>query len=245
MNKVRRIFGFRAIALVAFAAFAVFLATPDANAQGTRRKRKPLRTPVVTTVPTTGGDAQIVSRDSDFPVQDPYQVIKPAETRPDSPTFDAAENGRALDDIRNRIAGLESMKKGDPDEKQKRLLLNLDILSRAEQRSESLRKQLFDLMEKENTIKTRLDTIEINIRPEAIERDVAFAGSLRPEDLRATKKRQMEAERTNLQSMLGEIQKTKTVIDQNLQRSEAMVEKLRLRLDKEVDDDLAEEGSKP
>ena len=139
---------------------------------------------------------------------------------------------------------MESMKKGDPDERQKRLLLNLDILNRAEQRSESLRKQLFELMEKETGIRAKLDMIEVNIRPEAIEREVAFAGTLRPEDLRAMKKKQLEVERTSLQNILNEIQKTKTVLEQNLQRSEQMVEKLRVKLDKEVDDALAAD-SKP
>jgi hypothetical protein len=124
-------------------------------------------------------------------------------------------------------------------------LLNLDILNRAEQRSESLRKQLFEMIEKESTIKTKLDLIEMSIRPEAIEREVSLAGTLRPEDLRALKKKQLEVERTNLQSILGEIQRTKLTLEQNLNRSDAMVEKLRVKLEKEIDDALADDPSKP
>ena len=37
------------------------------------------------------------------------------------------------------------------------MLLNLDILTRSEQRAETLRKQLYEAIEKESTIKTRLD----------------------------------------------------------------------------------------
>jgi len=137
------------------------------------------------------------------------------------------------------------MKKGDPDEKQKRLLLNLDILSRAEQRSESLRKQLFDLMEKETSLRAKLDIAELNLRPEAIDREVAFAGTLRPEDLRAMKKKQLEIEKASLTNILSEVQKTRTILEQNLLRSDEMVEKLRSKLDKEVDAALADDPSKP
>ncbi|NOT47586.1 MAG: hypothetical protein HOP17_07525 [Acidobacteria bacterium] len=238
-NQVRSL---RWLTAFAAASFCLILTVPDASGQGTRRKRKPTKTvstlPVMTTSST--GDAQIVSRAADFP-DDSLQTVTPEQRRPESPAFDPTETSKALDDIRNRISAMESLKKSDPDEKQKRLLLNLDILNRAEQRSESLRKQLFELMEKETAIRSKLDMIEVNLRPEAIDREVAFAGTLRPEDLRAMKKKQLEVERNGLQNILTEIQKTKTVLDQNLQRSEQMVEKLRVKLDKEVDDALTDE----
>lgn len=240
-NKIREL---RWLSLFAIAAFCVLLAVPDASGQGTRRKRKPTKTASTVPAPQPSGDAQIISRASDFP-DDSVQLVPTEQKRPELPTFDPAETSKALDDIRNRIAAMESMKKGDPDEKQKRLLLNLDILNRAEQRSESLRKQLFDLMEKESGIRAKLDLIEVNIRPEAIEREVAFAGTLRPEDLRAMKKKQLEVEKNSLTNILNEIQKTKTVLEQNLQRSDQMVEKLRVKLDKEVDDALAGDPTKP
>lgn len=244
MNSNAKMRGFGWLTVFAAAVFCVSVAVPDASGQGTRRKRKPTKTASTIPVVQPSGDAQIVSRASDFP--DESVQLVPAETRrPELPTFDPAETSKALDDIRNRIAAMESMKKGDPDEKQKRLLLNLDILNRAEQRSESLRKQLFDLMEKETGIRSKLDMIEVNLRPEAIDREVAFAGTLRPEDLRAMKKKQLEVEKASLTNILGEIQKTKTVLEQNLQRSEQMVEKLRVKLDKEVDDALASDPSKP
>jgi hypothetical protein len=243
MKTKKQTWALRWLSVFAIAAFCVMVAVPDASGQGTRRKRKPVKT--TATVPaTTPGDAQIVSRASDFP-DDSVQLVTTEQKRPELPTFDPAETSKALDDIRNRIAAMESMKKGDPDEKQKRLLLNLDILNRAEQRSESLRKQLFELMEKESNIRAKLDMIEVNLRPEAIDREVAFAGTLRPEDLRAMKKKQLEVEKNSLTNILNEIQKTKTVLEQNLQRSDMMVEKLRVKLDKEVDDALADDPSKP
>ncbi len=230
--------GFKALTAAAAMAFVFCWAVPDASGQGsTRRKRKsPVVSVPATTAPTTppAGDAQIVSRASDYS-DTAVQLVPTEQKRPELPTFDQGETSKALDDIRTRINSLESMKKDDPDEKQKRLLLNLDILSRAEQRSESLRKQLFDLMEKESGIRSKLDITEMNLRPEAIDREVAFAGTLRPEDLRAMKKKQLEIEKTSLGNILAEIQKTRLVLEQNLQRSDEMVEKLRAKLDKEVD----------
>lgn len=214
----------------------------DASGQGTRRKRVP---PVSSTpVPVPAGDAQIISRAADFPDTE-AQDQQLSQDRPEVPVTDPDETTRLIADLRSRIAGLEAAKKPDQDEKQKRLLMNMDILNRAEQRSESLRKQLFELMEKESTIKTKLDLIEVNIRPEAIEREVSLAGTMRPEDLRDLKKRQLEAERTNLQNVLTEIQKTKGTLEQSLARSETVVEKLRVRLEKEIDNALAEDPSNP
>lgn len=187
------------------------------------------------------GEAQVISRASDFPDLD-TKTIEKAEDRIDAGVAAAtSENARIIGELRSRIEGLESVKKDDQDEKQKRLLMNLDILNRAEQRSESLRKQLFDLMEKENSVKTKLDLIEMNLRPEAIERDVAFAGTLRPEALRDLKKRQLEIEKTNLTAFLAEIQKSKLTLDQNLQRSESIVERLRVKLEKEIEAALVDD----
>jgi hypothetical protein len=237
-NKI--LIGLKTVSLVIFAAFFVGVLSAEGFGQGTRRKRTPTTIPAATT-----GEAQIISRAEDFPDTDAILIPKPEAKKTPDPVSDPNETSKTIAELRSRVTGLESSQKNDQEEKQKRLLLNLDILTRAEQRSESLRKQLFEMVEKESAIKTKLDIIEINIRPEAIEREVAHAGTMRPEDLRALKKKQLEIERTSLQSILAEIQKTKIVLDQNLQRSEAMVEKLRLRLEKEIDSALADDPSKP
>ena len=232
--------GLKTVGLVVFAAVFLGILSAEGFGQGTRRKRTPTTIPAATT-----GEAQIISRAEDFPDTDAVLLPKTDTKKPADPVTDPNETSKTIAELRSRVTGLESSQKNDQDDRQKRLLLNLDILTRAEQRSESLRKQLFEMVEKESAIKTKLDMIEINIRPEAIDREVAFAGTMRPEDLRALKKKQLEIERTSLQSILAEIQKTKITIDQNLQRSEAMVEKLRIRLEKEIDSALADDPSKP
>jgi predicted nucleic acid-binding Zn-ribbon protein len=115
-------------------------------------------------------------------------------------------------------------------------------VTRAEQRSESLRKQLFDMIEKENAVKTKLDSLEYDLRPEVIDRNQAFIGSLRPEEIRAARRKSLESERANLQSLLTEIQKTRASLDASLQRSDALVERLRTKFEKEIDTALDDDS---
>lgn len=195
--------------------------------QGSRNRPKPLATP-----PPTLSGAEIISRAID-------QSDAPIVTRPDGKPADQTETDRSaeLKDLRDRIKLLEGTgKKNDYDEKQKRLMLNLDILTRAEQRSESLRKQHFEMIEKENTISSRLEQIDVDIRPEMINRALQLGGSLRPEEIREARRKSLTAERNNLQSLLVDIQTNKASLQLNLQKSEQMVEKLRLKLEKDIDD---------
>jgi len=186
----------------------------------------------------------IISRAEDFP--DSETMIVPANQEEKNATASESKdrNTITMEDLGNRIKNLEAGSKRDSDEKQKRLLLNLDILTRSEQRAETLRKQLFEMIEKESAIKTKLDLIENDIRPEAIEKSVAFAGSLRPEELRNMRRKNLEIEKTNLQSLLTEIQRTKANLDQNVQRADILVDKLRNKLEKEIDDALVDDPEK-
>jgi hypothetical protein len=223
--------------LIAFGAF--LFATVEIDAQ-TPRRRTSTPIPAPTATPSTS-EPMIISRADEFPDENPQAIPPDPNARP---AVDAASLV-TLEELGNRIKNLEAGQKVekavDPDEKQKRVLLNLDILTRAEQRSESLRKQVFEMIEKENTVKTKLDTLDYDLRPEVIERSTALIGSLRPEEIRASRRKSLEAERTNLQSLLIEIQKTRAVLDINLQRSDALVEKLRLKFEKEIDAALAED----
>jgi hypothetical protein len=120
--------------------------------------------------------------------------------------------------------------------------IRVDMLSRfrtkAEQRAESLRKERFELIEKENAMHSRLDQIDVDIRPEMIDRSVAMAGSLRPEELREARRKSLAAEKQNLTNLLNEIAITKNRLEQDILRAEALVEKIRVKLDKDIDDAL-------
>ncbi len=219
--------------------FAIFIAVVDVSGQATRQRSTPIPAPTA----TPSSEPMIISRADEFPDEN-SQAIPPDPNERRSATVEATAIS-TLEELGNRIKNLETgagaARKVDPDEKQKRLLLNLDILTRAEQRSESLRKQLFEMIEKENTVKTRLDTIDYDLKPEVIERSTNLIGSLRPEEIRASRRKSLDMEKANLQTLLNEITKTRSLLDANLQRSDALVERLRLKFEKEIDASLAED----
>lgn len=208
-----------------FAVLVFAMSCIAANAQP-KSKPKPLATPL----PTLTG-AEIISRAEDY--NEPQPTEQPVE-KPAGKT--ATTTSARIKELTERIKKLEETREATYDEKQKRLLLNLDILTRAEQRSESLRKQLFEMIEKENSIKMRLDQIDLDMRPEAIERSLQMAGSLRPEDVRENRRKTLLAEKNNLSSLLLQIQQNRSNLESSLSKSDLMVEKLRTKLEKDIDE---------
>lgn len=221
--------------LVGLAVVAVMFASGSADAQ-TRKKKKPAATPVVT-APATG-EPQVISRADD------YSETRPATEPTPIPEVSPSSSAASVADLENRIKMLETLNAKDADAKQKRLLLNLDILTRAEQRSETLRKQIFDLLEKESDIRSKMDRVDYELRPEMIDRSISFAGTLRPEELRAARRKSLESEKSNLQTLANEIAKTRSTLEATLLRSDGLVEKLRTKLEKEIDTAL-DEPQKP
>jgi hypothetical protein len=226
-KQLKNVTGFCLTVLLSVGLLAV-----DGYAQTNRRKAKPTPTPVRIPV---GAEPAVISRADDYPTV----VIEPA---PQNTDVVPASSDATIEELRERLLQLEAKSnKKDPDQKQRQLALNLDILTKSEQRSDSLRKQLFEMIEKENTIRGRIDQIDNDMRPESIERSMATVGSLRPEELREQRRRSLALEKTNLQTLLAAVQKNRTDLELNLQRSDALVEKLRVRIEKEIDDALSEE----
>lgn len=217
----------------------------EADAQQTTR-RLPAPTPRPAASPTPE-IPEIISRANDYLTSD--EIINPEDEsaektkrQTDTETESVTEQlNKRIKELNSRIKSLESNKQNQYDEKQKRLLLNMDILSRAEQRAESLRKQLFDVIDKESQIQTRLDQLGYDLRPEMLERSAAFAGSLRPEEIRETRRKSLESEKRNLENLLTQIQNSRVSLERNVQKADELVEKVRFKLEKEIDDALVDE----
>ena len=234
-----RVPGRQKLVVAVFALIALCLSVSDLDAQTKRKKKRTKRPVAAATVTSPRTEPLIISRAEDFPDGNSQPTVTERLTEP---VGTADTNSQTLEDLANRIKGLEALKKNDYDTKQKRLMLNLDILTRAESRAETLRKQFFDMIEKEGIIKAKLDQIDTDIRPDSLERSVAFAGTLRPEELRNLRKKNLDSEKSNLQALLVEIQRTRTSLDQNVQKADVLVDKLRVKLEKEIDDALVEES---
>jgi len=223
----------------------VFGSISNIDAQTKRRKKAaslPPSVPVVVSQSDMYLDGNQIVLGENPTTQPTPEIVVP---EPENKTEESGEGNASIKELNARIKSLESNKQNQYDEKQKRLLLNLDILSRAESRAESLRKQLFEMIEKENTVKSRLEQIQFDSRSEVVDRAVAMVGSLRPEEIRDQRRKSLEAEKRNLESLLTQIQTSRTTLETNVERADFLVEKVRVKLDKEIDDALAVEEEKP
>jgi hypothetical protein len=206
-----------------------------ADAQTRRRKPRPLATPVPTLT-----DAQIISQAGDNP--DPDQV----QPQPTETPKKASTTSTRLSDLDGRVKRLEGgAPAADPDAKQKRMLLNLQILNGAEQRAENLRKQVFEMIDKENAVQKRLDEIAYQIQPAVIEHELQMSGSMRPEEVRENRRKQLAAEQTTQQALLTQVQATRASLEAILAKADDMVEKLRTKLEKDINESFLNDDQAP
>ena len=231
---------YKVIWLLAIAAVVIlvpaFLIETQAQNQRTKPRPKPTATPIVRQLTPS----EIIYQNQDFSKEGADETENPPQQTQSVETENERLNNQ-IKELKERIKLLEANKTAPADEKEKRLLLNLDILTRAEQRAEGLRKQLIDLVEKENSLKSRLEQINFELRPEMINRSAALVGSLRPEDVRDARQKAFEAEKKNLENLIIQIETNRANLEQRVERADAMVEKIRAKFEKEIDNSLVEE----
>jgi uncharacterized protein (DUF2235 family) len=116
-------------------------------------------------------------------------------------------------------------------EQQQRTLVDLERLSRAETRAEGLRVQLRDVQEKEADLQSRSEQLDYESKPEVIERTLAVTGSTRPEELRETRRRQLEAEKSRVQSQLNLIATSRARLETAIANADAEADRIRARVD--------------
>lgn len=206
----------------------------SASVIGQTRRNRPVPTPTPRTeLPI------IISRADDFPDENRVQPTPTPDIEPE------AASGRSTAELR-MLAERSAAEKDDKyDSKQRRLLMNLDILTRAEERAENLRKQLFEMIEKENEIQSRLSEIEYSVLPETIDRNLAFTGSLKPEELREMRKKSLEAEKANQEKLLVQVQERKNSLSLSVQKADDLVDKLRSKLERDIDEALTDDINEP
>jgi septal ring factor EnvC (AmiA/AmiB activator) len=233
-NNLSKIFLFVFVSGVCLIGFS------ETNGQSTRRTRSSIPQPVGTPVPSsTLIIPEIVRRADETDIENSTLTNSETQTVENTENVDVLKE--KINELNAKIKTLESENKPQADAKEKKLLLSLDILSRAEQRAESLHKQLFEIIEKENAVKVRIEQIIYDMRPEMIDRSAAFAGSLRPEDVRDARRKSLESEKVNLESLMTQIQSNRAKLEQSVERADQLVEKIRLKFEKEIDDALIEE----
>ncbi|HWS88245.1 MAG TPA: hypothetical protein VN282_14840 [Pyrinomonadaceae bacterium] len=145
-----------------------------------------------------------------------------------------------LREITERVFSPEAVKaEGGPAGRQSPLAQNLDILSRAEQRAEGLRRQLLEMTEKETAYRTRIMQLDDDVRSDSIERSLSGVGTTRTPELRDLRRRQLDNERRGVEILLGQAAASRARLEQDVKDADTLVARIRQRLlpliEKEID----------
>lgn len=112
-------------------------------------------------------------------------------------------------------------------EKQQKLILGMELLQRAEARLGVLQRSQIDLTEKLNEMRAKLAQIEIDLRPRNIDRSFAMEGTTELQELRENKRERLQAERTNLTTLLQQIQSNLGETNEAVRDAQGLVHRLR------------------
>src|SRR5215217_978232 len=233
----------------------------EGNAQ-TRRKKRTRRTrpaapkPVITNpaiappedtkTPGESGDVKIISTDEGTkePAPETLQGLKPKVTTP-APTAEE-ETQSSIKNLTTQVDRLNlkltSMQEDD------RYQLDMERLTRAEQRAEQLRGQLMDIQSKIADFEARIEQLEFALRPENIEASIAGYGSTRPEVARDTRKKQLEGERGRVQAQLKLAETSRSRLEVAVANADSEVDNLRAKLEQrraQMDAQPVETAPKP
>jgi hypothetical protein len=122
-------------------------------------------------------------------------------------------------------------------EKEERSLIDLERLSLAEGRAEAFRKQLSDVIEREAALRSKIDQLDYQMRPEIIQNETAVIGSLRPEQIRDSRHKMLENEKTRTNDQLTKVMESRTRLESAIVNADALVDKLRARVEAESNED--------
>ena len=207
----------------------------------TRRSTKPaVAKPVITnppvappseTAPST--DVKIIST-ADAQTE-PTETQETAPAKPAKPESSDTEKDmqQTINKLTNQVDKLNDKLSTMQDDD--RYQLDMERLTRAEQRSEQLRSQLLDTETKIADAETKLEQIEYAIKPENIERATQGYGSVRPEEMRETRRRQLESERTRTRAQLKILETSKARLEVAVSNADSEVDQLRARLQQRRD----------
>ena len=115
-------------------------------------------------------------------------------------------------------------------EKQQRFIMGLEILVRSEQRVATLQKAHTELIEKHIQVRARLTQIDLDMRPQSIERTTQLQGSVDTVERQENRREKLVAEQRSLQQLLQQIERNIAEADSALREAQAHVARLRRSL---------------
>lgn len=144
-----------------------------------------------------------------------------------------------LNDIADKLIPVFTKAKDAAAETQGRISSSFTLLAQAEQRAETMRRQLLELIEKETLYRTRITQLEEDMRPENVERALNPYGTTRTAEIRDTRRRVLETERRGVTNLLTLTTDSRVRLEEEVRQADALVQRLRQRLnpliEKEID----------
>ena len=214
----------RSIRNFVMAALALFIVTGfllvDSSAQRRRKRRTSRPRPRITNpaiYQPSPGDNSNNSSDTTNTTDNPNTQTVPAT---DQQTIRSLSN--QVDKLSDKINQMEESQ---------RSLVDLERLSRAEQRSAQLRTELRDVQAKQAELEVRAEDVDYALKPENIERSIAGYGTTHPEDLREQRRRQLESEKERVRKQLDQLNESEQRLQQAIATSDAEIDRLRKRID--------------
>ncbi|HEX8128510.1 MAG TPA: hypothetical protein VF527_05360, partial [Pyrinomonadaceae bacterium] len=233
--------GFRsiaALALLSVLAWGTFEAQSQQRRRPSRRATSPVRTTTAQPAPeaTPDYEPRVVSTAEEQATQEGRTTTGRGRRPRPAATPETDETLRTVQNLLDEFGKLN--KKVDDLEKERRTDLIQERLTRAEQRAEGLQTQLRDVLEKEVALQAQLDRVEEQSRPESIERQAALTGTFRPDELRDTIRRQLEAEKRRIRTQLDVLQGSRSRLEAALNNADQLVGRLRTQLDEAMQREL-------
>jgi hypothetical protein len=233
------------LVVVVLLAFGLSLDEASAQRRRTRRSRRvtnPVATQRVAPAPLPSSqtlEPQIISTAdqqaseqgsaADISGQVPATTRRTNRRRAAEPESEEDSMRRTVNELSTQVTKLSD--KLSQMEENQRTLVDMERLSRAEQRAETLRTQQRDLLEKEGILQARLEQIEFNLKPENIDRSVSTFGSTRPEEARDARRQALESEKTRVRAQLDLFATSRQRLETAIINADLEVDKLRRRVE--------------
>jgi predicted nucleic acid-binding Zn-ribbon protein len=208
-----------------------------------RRAPRPVVTNPAIAPPGSEGSERIIST-----VDENGNAVDPSEegtqTRKKVTKSSGANMQQTIDALSNQVNRLND--KLSQMQETDRSLIDMERLTRAEQRAESVRSQMLDTESKLADLQSRMDQVDYSLKPENIDRSIAGYGTVHPEDARDSRRRQLENEKARLQAQITLLENSRTRLQASLSTAEAEVDLLRRRIDqKQLNNASAEPSATP
>jgi hypothetical protein len=230
----------RQIAFFLSVVLLVGLCFVDAGAKGRRRRRtrrptKKVVRPVITNPQIAPpGSEQATGPDGEKIISTSDQTTETTEDGTPTKTKETAKPAGEVD-VQQTINALSNQvdrlnQKLTQMQETERARLDLERLTQAETRAESLRGQQLDAESKLADLQLKLEQIEYQLKPENIER-VSGYGTVHPEEARDSRRRQLENERTRVQAQIKILETSRVRLEEAVRTADAQVDALRRKIE--------------